>query len=530
MPFILVIDDRPAKRRQYLELAASIEADVNIEGFANPRAAIEASADIPPDLVILGRTMPTLNGVRAVRQFRRIPECENIPVIFLVEPNDLRLRFRAMEAGASDVISDPVDPGEFRLRARNLLAAWSSIKKTQMRAELLERSLTAKERRYRRDLRATRNSLRGIVDTVPAMVSVSDRDGNYVFVNQYMASFYDRRPEETMGVPILEILGKSQGEREIAANREVFKGAGTLSGYEEDITDGHGMTRTFLSTKSALRDDANRIVNVITVSQDITFRKWVEAELREAKNAAEAASRVKTEFLANVSHELRTPLNAIIGFAEGMSGDLFGEPELDRYREYAGHISESARHLKAIIDDILDIASIEAGRLDVLESEADPASIVWETVKALEDQAAKAQVAIHVESGESLLPVKTDEERFGQILKNLMSNAIKFSPEGGDVRVEIVESPDGGICISVQDSGAGIAAEDLPLATDRFGQLVGDPMSDPIGGMGLGLPLSIGLADLLGARVEIDSQKGKGTTVSLVFPPNKLARRGRMAG
>ena len=111
-----------------------------------------------------------------------------------------------------------------------------------------------------------------------------------------------------------------------------------------------------------------------------------------------------------------------------------------------------------------------------------------------------------------------------------MSNAIKFSPEGGEVRVEITGSPDGEVCISVQDSGGGIATEDLPLATDRFGQLVGDPMSDPIGGMGLGLPLSIGLAELLGARVEIDSQKGKGTTVSLIFPPEKQIRRGRMAG
>ena len=530
MPFVVVIDDRPAKRRQYLELAASIEADVNIEGFANPQAAIEASSDIPPDLVIMGRTQPALSGVRAIRRFRRMPECQDVPVIVLVEFDDRRQRFRALEAGASDVLTDPVDQGEFHLRARNLLAAWAHIKKIQVRADLLERSLTAKERRYRRDLRATRNSLRGIVDTVPAMVSVSDRDGNYVFINQYMASFYDKRPEETMGMPIVETLGKSQGEREIAANREVFSGAGTLSGYEEDITDLHGMTRTFLSTKSALRDDANRIVNIITVSQDITFRKWVEAELREAKNAAEAASRVKTEFLANVSHELRTPLNAIIGFSEGMSGDLFGEPSLDRYRDYAGHISESARHLKAIIDDILDIASIEAGGLDVLECEADAASVVMHTVASLKDLAAQARVTIHVESSGSLLPVKTDEERFGQILRNLMSNAVKFSPEGGKVRVEIGESPDGGVCIKVQDSGAGLATEDLPLATDRFGQLVGDPMSDPIGGMGLGLPLSIGLAELLGASVEIDSQKGKGTTVSLVFPPEMMARRSRMAG
>jgi signal transduction histidine kinase len=285
-----------------------------------------------------------------------------------------------------------------------------------------------------------------------------------------------------------------------------------------------------LSTKSALRDDANRVVNIITVSQDITFRKWVESELREAKNAAEAASRVKTEFLANVSHELRTPLNAIIGFAEGISGDLFGAPDLDRYREYTDHISESARHLKAIIDDILDIASIEGGGLDILESDADVAAVVWAMVGELEEQAAQALVTIHVESLEGPLTVKTDEERFSQILMNLMSNAIKFSPEGGDVRVEIAETADGGLCISVQDSGAGIATEDLPLATDRFGQLIGDPMSDPIGGVGLGLPLSIGLAELLGARVDIDSQMGRGTTVSLIFPPEKLVTPGRLTG
>lgn len=530
MPFIVVIDDRPAKRRQYLELAASVEPDVKIEGFANPRAALEASADAPPDLVILGRTMPALNAVRAIRRFRRIPGCDNLPVILITDHDDLRIKFRALEAGASEVVADPLDSNEFQLRARNLLAAWHGVKKMQIRAELMERSLTTKERRYRRDLRVTRDSLRGIVDTVPAMISVADRDGNYVFVNQYMASFYGRRPEEALGVPIIAILGTAQGGREVAANREVFTGAGTMAGYEEDITDAHGMTRTFLSTKSPLRDTENRVVNVITVSQDITFRKWVEAELREAKNAAEAASRVKTEFLANVSHELRTPLNAIIGFAEGMNGDMFGAPEIGRYREYAGHISESARHLKGIIDDILDIASIEAGGLDVFESESDPAEVVRLSVEASEERAAKAGVRMRVECAPLLPPLRTDGERFGQILKNLLSNAIKFSPDGGEVLVAVDLDDEGGLRVDVRDSGAGISAEDLPLATDRFGQLVGDPMSDPIGGMGLGLPISIGLAEVLGARVDIDSRKGTGTTVSLVFPPEMTLRHGRMAG
>lgn len=530
MSLIVVIDDRPEKRRQLLTLAASVEADVSVEGFATPRAAIESAAIAVPDLVFLGRTLPSLNSVRAIRRFRNVPECEDIPIILLTEAGDLRTRFQALEAGVSEVFVDPPDSDDFALRARNLLVAYARTKDHRTRAGLLERSLAAKERRYRRDLKTTRANLRGIVDTVPAMVSVADRDGSFVFINQFMAAFTGINPEEAIGAPIEDILGAEHGDREKTTNSEVFSGAGALAGYEEQITDSSGMVRTFLSSKSALRDDQNRIINVITVSQDITFRKWVESELREAKNAAEAASRVKTEFLANVSHELRTPLNAIIGFAEGISDSLLGTPDLDRYREYTGHISESAHHLKAIIDDILDISRIESGGLDVSDIEADAARIVWDTVEALQDMAEKADVTLRVEPGAALPPLRTDPGRLQQILSKLVSNAIKFSPVDGEVWIELTESAEGDVLISVKDTGAGIATEDLPQATDRFEQLGGDPMSNAIGGMGLGLPLSISLAELLGARVDIDSQKGVGTRITLKFPPEKLVRSGRKAG
>jgi PAS domain S-box-containing protein len=530
MPLIVVIDDRPEKRRQLLSLAASVTTDASVEGFATLGTAIESAASAPPDLVVVGRTLPAMNGVRAVRKFRKIPECEDVPVILLADPEERGIWYRALDAGISDVLADPPDPGELGLRARNLLAAYGQLKTLRTRSDLLERGLAAKERRRRRDLKATRNNIRGIIDTVPAMVSVADRDGNFVFINQYLGAFVGKTPDEAIGAPIEEIFGSQHGDREKASNIEVFRGAGTLLGYEEEIADASGMVRTFLSTKSALRDDDNRVVNVITVAQDITFRKWVESELREAKNAAEAASRVKTEFLANVSHELRTPLNAIIGFAEGISDGLFGAPDLDRYRQYTRHISLSAHHLKAIIDDILDIANIESGGLDVAEAEADPTAVVWEAVHALESSAAQAEVSLRVDGNAEVPAIRTDPNRFRQILTNLISNAIKFSPEGGEVRIELAEGTEGDARIGVKDSGIGIAAEDIPLATDRFGQLAGDPMSNPVVGMGLGLPLSISLAELIGARVDIDSQKGAGTRVTLIFPAEKLARSGRLTG
>lgn len=530
MPLIVIIDDRPEKRRQLLGLASSVLPDVSVEGFSTVGAAIESAPTAPPDLVVVGRTLPIHNSVRAIRRFRKISECEETPIILLAQPEQQPARYRALEEGVSDVIPDPPDPGEFTLRARNLLVAHDQLKTLKTRADLLERGLAAKERRHRRDLKATRDSLRGIIDTVPAMVSVADRDGNFVFINQYLAAFVGKTPDAAIGTPIEEIFGPKHGQREKAANAEVFRGGGSLSGYEEEIVDSSGMVRTFLFTKSALRDDENRVVNVITVAQDITFRKWVESELREAKNAAEAASRVKTQFLANVSHELRTPLNAIIGFAEGISDGLFGPPDLERYREYTRHISISARRLKAIIDDILDIAHLESGGVDVNEAEADPAAVVREIVAELEPSATRAKVTLRVDDDGSMPAIRTDANRLRQILANVISNAIKFSAESGEVLIELSEGPEGNTRISVRDSGIGIAAEDLPLATDRFGQVAGDPMSNPVGGMGLGLPLSISLAELIGARVDIDSHKGAGTRVTLTFPTDKLIRPGRLAG
>jgi len=529
MPLIAVIDDRPETRRQLLSLAASVATDVSVEGFATLGKAIESAAGAPPDLVVVGRTVPALNGVRAIRRFRKIPECEDTPIILIAAPEERRLRYRALEAGVSDVLPEPPDPGEFVLRACNLLAIAHALKTIKTRADMLERGLAAKERRHRRDIKITRNNLRGIIDTVPAIVSVADRDGNFVFINQYFAAFLGTSVEEAMGAPIEDILGAQHGAREKAANAEVFRGAGALSGYEEEITDSTGMVRTFLSTKSALRDDENRIVNVITVAQDITFRKWVESELREAKNAAEAASRVKTEFLAHVSHELRTPLNAIIGFAEGINDGLFGSPDPDRYREYTQHISLSARHLKAIIDDILDIANLESGGLDVSNVEADPVATVSEIVEAVKASAAQTGIGLRVDCESEVPAIRTDPSRLRQILMNLVANAIKSGSEGDEVRIGISANALGDVRISVKDCRIGVAIPHLPLAVDGAEPPSDGSQGDPIGGMGLGLPLSISLAELLGAQVEIDRDSGARACVTLSFAAASRVQPGRMA-
>lgn len=525
MPTIFVIDKRPASHRRLVDLASAVGPDIAVEGFTDSAPALRAVADTAPDLVVLGRIAPAPAGIEFIGDLHDSAECEDVPVIVIGPPDDHRLRL--LEAGAADIVEDPPDIAEFALRAGNLIALGRRMKAYRLRAGLIKRNRFAVERRYRRDLRQTRDNLRGIVDTVPAMISVADRDGNYVFINQYMSAFYGGRVEDMMGVPIGDVLGGAHGEREKAANAEVFRGSGAISGYEEDIVDSGGVARTFLSTKSALRDENRRVVNVVTVSQDITLRKWVEAELREAKEAAESASRVKTEFLSNVSHELRTPLNAIIGFAEGMMGDLLGAPDIDRYRQYASHISESARHLKASIDDILDITSIEAGGLDVDAGEANAAAIVWDSVNALKDHAARAGVTLRV-GGLAVLPaIRTDAARLRQILTSLVSNTIKVSGVGGQVRIDLDEDAEGGVRVT-------LAAAGTPETMDQaaYAALV-DP--EPVaaglfGGLGLALPLSIGLAELIGARIDVENQGPANIRITIIFPKGRLASGGRLAG
>ncbi len=145
MQAIVVIDDRPAKRRLLLELAQSVETGVDIEGFADPRSALESSARAAPELVIIGRTLPTLNAVRAIKRFRRLPECQDIPIIVIADGEDRRVGYRALEAGANDVMVAPPDPGEFALRARNLIETFRRTRHTLLKAELLERSLASRD-------------------------------------------------------------------------------------------------------------------------------------------------------------------------------------------------------------------------------------------------------------------------------------------------------------------------------------------------------------------------------------------------
>ena len=237
---------------------------------------------------------------------------------------------------------------------------------------------------------------------------------------------------------------------------------------------------------------------------------------------AESANRAKTEFLANMSHELRTPLNAIIGFSEVIQNEIMGKVQNNpRYVDYARDIRQAGTHLLGVINDILDIAKIEAGQLDLREDVFETGEALGVCVKMLADQANESGLRLLREGPDRLPSLWGDEKKFKQIVINLLSNAIKFTPEGGKVTLTAEIEGDGSLKLTVSDTGIGIAADDLEKAMVPFSQ-VDSAYCRRHEGTGLGLPISRALAELHGGTLVMESEPNVGTTVIVRFPSERL--------
>jgi PAS domain S-box-containing protein len=252
---------------------------------------------------------------------------------------------------------------------------------------------------------------------------------------------------------------------------------------------------------------------------DVTEMKMREAELRAARDQAEAASNSKSQFLANMSHELRTPLNAVIGFSEIMKTELLGPIGTETYRGYSHSIHDSAKHLLGIINDILDISSIESGSPRLHEGIHEPEQICQSVVALVAGRADQAQVKLVVNVDPATDLLYADGRMMKQMLINLVGNAIKFSQKGDSIEIKVNPAgpePHGGVVFAVADQGIGIAKEDIPRILKPFEQ-VETAFARNFDGVGLGLPLVNSMARLHGATLTIDSELNVGTTVSILF-------------
>ena len=259
----------------------------------------------------------------------------------------------------------------------------------------------------------------------------------------------------------------------------------------------------------------------LTTFADITERKRFENALQAAKEQAELANRAKTAFLANMSHELRTPLNAIIGFAEIIHQQLLGPIGTPRYLEYVADIHLSGNHLLEVINDILDLSKVESGHFELIEKTVDLERVLASALRLLGDKAAKDKLTVRTRMPAPRPLVRADERVMKQILLNLVSNSVKFTPPGGVIEVAVDLAENGDLLLVVADNGVGFDLADLPRALAPFGQ-IDSSLTRRYQGTGLGLPLVNSLTQLHGGRLEIDSKLDVGTRVTVRLPAARV--------
>ncbi len=283
--------------------------------------------------------------------------------------------------------------------------------------------------------------------------------------------------------------------------------SGCTAGLRVDITERKQAEQKLLKMNEHLRRQSREL-------------EETAEHLIQARNQAETANRAKSEFLANMSHELRTPLNAIIGFSEMVRNEVFGPLGSSKYHEYVRDIHISGEHLLTLINDILDLSKIEAGKAELHEEAVDVSKAAESCLLLVKERAETTQVILKPDIADGLPPLHADERKLKQILINLLSNAIKFTPVGGEVSLKIWICPDTGYVFQIADTGIGIAREDIPKALMPFRQIDSD-LNRKFEGTGLGLSLTKMLAEAHGGSLELQSEAGIGTTVTVRFPAER---------
>jgi len=300
-----------------------------------------------------------------------------------------------------------------------------------------------------------------------------------------------------------------------------------LRDVSDAITHGDTEMRASIETEDEFRELAdafNRMLRYL-----VETREQIEIVNRELDQRVDQlaqlnlqlyeANRLKSDFLANMSHELRTPLNSIIGFSEVLTGIAALD---DKQRRYATNIQKSGRILLEMINDILDLAKVEAGKMEVRPAPFDLANLVKAQCDMVRSLSEEKNIQLTISANERLPQAIQDQNKFGQILTNLLSNAIKFTPEGGMINVDIDDLQDGRFELSVADTGVGIAEEDQSIIFEKFRQsrkvLDGEGLTREFAGTGLGLSIVKELSKLLGGEVSFESQLGQGSTFYVRLP------------
>ena len=388
-----------------------------------------------------------------------------------------------------------------------------------VRAVDRQQKAAAKLRAGEERLQRQSGLLQSTLENMGEGLAVFDHDGRLIAWNAKFVELLDMSMEPTTETNLRDILGMQSARGDFGA---VDGPEEARQRFERFFTEVPLVRERLTRSGKALQIRRRAMPGgaVVSLYSDITERKAADTKMAQAWAQAELANRSKTDFLANMSHELRTPLNAIIGFSEILGGEHLGPLKNARYLEYANDIHSSGLHLLSIINDVLDMSKIEAGKLDIHEEEISVRDLLTGSLRMVRERARQQNVELVCHIADPDHVIFGDERAMKQCLLNLLSNAIKFSKVGGRVTVDSAIDPEGRSMLTIADEGIGMSNEELERALQPFGQ-AHTSTTRTYGGTGLGLPITQGLIEAHGGTMSIISAPGDGTRVSITLPAHR---------
>ena len=479
-----------------------------------PIGILVSRGDVP---VVMNRTLLEMTGYEDIDQFF---EAGGLDAMFRGRSADQI----GMAAKGGDIALQRRDGGLIASEARMQTIQWGDLPATLMifrrPGETDDSASHATLELELRRREAELQELHAVLDTATDGIVMLDGDGRIMAMNRSAEALFGYDQNEVAGEAFITLLAPESH----AAAVDYLEGL-RVGGVAAVLNDGRellgrerqGGSIPLFATLGRIGSD--RDPKYYLVFRDITTWKKAEADLVTAKRQAELASAQKSDFLARMSHEIRTPMSAIMGFAEVMLDERFGPIGNERYRDYLKDMHNSGAHVISLINDLLDISKIEAGRAELNFTRLNLNEAASNAANMMQNEARRSRVILRMNLEEQLPAIVADDRSIRQILLNLLSNAIKFSDAGGQVIISTTLSERGEIVLRIRDTGIGMREEDIATALEPFRQVGTTRRS---GGTGLGLPLTKALVEANRAALSIRSAPDKGTLVEVVFPPNRV--------